>query len=134
MITLKDLDRAYKVRTQIIECEETLASIKANAGLRSQALTGLPHSSTVSDRVGRCAVLIADMEETIKRKEAAFQVIWEEFEPFVSGIEDPVTRICFRFRFQLGFSYKEIAAEIGNYNTEEGIKQRMYRALKKQTQ
>ena len=50
MITLKDLDRAYKVRTQIIECEETLASIKANAGLRSQALTGLPHSSTVSIR------------------------------------------------------------------------------------
>ena len=132
MITLDDLDRARLARESIRESTEMLNRIRSSSGLKSPEFDGMPHSSGPSDRTGHMAVIIADLEETIKKRESEFESAWSVCEPFVSSIENDMARICFRFRFQYAMTYKEIASVMGIGHTENSIKCRIYREMKNQ--
>lgn len=132
MITLEDLDRARLARESIRESTDMLNRIRSSSGLKSPELDGMPRSSGPSDHTGHMAVIIADLEETIKRQESAFETAWEICEPFVSSIGNVITRTCFRYRFQYAMTYKEIASIMGIEHTENSVRSRIYREIKNQ--
>ena len=132
MITLEDLDRARLARESIRESTEMLNRIRSSSGLKSPELDGMPHSSGPSDHTGHMAVIIVDLEETIKRRETEFESAWAVCEPFVSSIENDITRICFRYRFQYAMTYKEIASVMGINYSENSVKSRIYREIRNQ--
>lgn len=126
-MTKQDLDRHLELRQQLENDREMLAALEAAAGPRTQLLDGMPHTLGVGDPVSYLAVEIADMRETITRREAAVARSEMAVKAYIQTIEDSLTRMIFRLRFIRGMTWKEVAAAVGGRNTENGVKNVCYR-------
>ena len=128
-MTKQDLDRHLELRQQLENDREMLAALEAAAGPRTQRLDGMPHTHGVGDPVSYLAVEIADMRETITRREATVARSEMAVEAYIQTIEDSLTRMIFRLRFIRGMSWKLVAASVGGRNTESGVKNMCYRYI-----
>lgn len=128
-MTLQDLSRYYKLREQLSRDEEILSSFMSKACPGAQVLTGMPHASGVSDKVGDLAAEIADMRSRIEdlRKEIAVEE--QRVTAFISAIKNDQTRMIFRLRFLRCLTWGEVADVIGGRNTEGGVQKICYRYL-----
>lgn len=127
----QDLDCHLELRQQLEKEREMLAALEAAAGPRTQRLNGMPLAHGVGDPVGCLAVEIADMRETIIRREAAVARSEVMVAAYIQTIEDSLTRMIFRLRFIRGMAWKEVAAAIGGRNTENGVKNICYRYMER---
>ncbi len=132
MVTLEQLDRARLARERINECRIMMQSIRASTGLKAQDPEKPSNGSGPSDPTGHIAIILTDLEKTIQSHEIEFLNAWAPCEHFVSEIPDPITKTCFRLRFQYGMSYKEIAASLKEQASECSVKARIYREIRKQ--
>ena len=89
----------------------------------------MPHGSGVSDKVGRLAVEIDEMERRVRELEAEIEKSELPVFTFISGIEDSWTRMLFRLRFIRGMDWKEVASIIGGGNTVKSVANACYRYL-----
>ena len=89
-----------------------LQSLRDAACPGAAALTGMPHTPGIKDKVGDLAA------------ESEGQIM-----PFIQGIDDDQTRLIFRLRFLRGLAWKEVAAVIGGRNSEDSVKMVCYRYL-----
>lgn len=128
-MTKRELDDHLELRQQLENDREMLAALEAAAGPRTQRLDGMPHTHGVGDPVSYLAVEIADMRETITRREATVARSEMAVEAYIQTIEDTLTRMIFRLRFIRGMAWKEVAATIGGGNTEAGVKMVCYRYI-----
>ena len=83
--------------------------------------------NTVSDH--QFKVEINDLEAEIKTLKEEIRKSEIEVLPFVSGIQNPQTRMIFRLRFVHGMGWDETARMIGGKNTANGVKAVCYRYL-----
>ena len=128
-MTKRELDEHLELLQHLESEREMLAALETAAGPRMRHLDGMPHAHSVSDPVGYLAVEIADMRETITRREAAVARSEVVVEAYIQTIEDSLTRMIFRLRFIRGMVWKEVAAAIGGGNTEAGVKMACYRYI-----
>ena len=98
-MTLQELSQYYKMQEQLRQYKEILVSLESRACPGAQAITGMPHSPGVQDRVGNLA------------------------------IENTYIRMIFRFRFLHGLTWKEVASVIGGQNSASSVKNTCYRYL-----
>lgn len=110
--------------------EEILASLEAAVCPSTQALTGMPHTPGIKDRVGDLAVEIADMKNEVDRLHAEIKSEEHKIVAFIQTIEDERMRTIFRLRFFRCLSWPTVALLIGGKNTAEGIKTACYRFLR----
>lgn len=104
------------------KAKETLDALELNSGLGAQALTGMPHSSGVSDIVSFFAAEIAD---TKKRMEALKKEIKEStarIDAWTQTIEETQPRVAFRARYLLGLEWKQVAPLISKTATEASVR------------
>lgn len=116
---LEDLETTRAIRESFLT--------KANPGAAS--MTGMPHSSSVKDKVGDLAVEIADLDTQVEILEWAVENSAKRIIPFISGIKDTQTRMIFRLRFLRRLTWGEVAAVIGGKNTKSSVKNICYRYL-----
>ena len=128
-MTKQDRDCHLELLQMLAEDLELLASLEAAAGPKIQRLDGMPHAHGISDPGGNLATEIADMRETVARRQAAVAKSEETIATYISAIGDSQTRMIFRLRFIRGMSWKEVAATIGGRNTEAGVKAVCYRYI-----
>lgn len=128
-MTLQDLSKYYKLREQLARDEEMLASFEAKACPGAQALTGMPHTPGVSDKVGDLAAEIADLKTQIAALRLEAEQEGKHVAAFIGTIENDLTRMIFRLRFLRCLTWGEVAAVIGGRNTEAGVKTICYRYL-----
>ena len=128
-MTKQDLDRHLELRQQLAADLELLASLEAAAVPRAQRLDGMPHAHGASDPTGNLAVEIADMRETVARRQAAVARSEEALATYIGTIEDSQTRMIFRLRYVHGMAWKEVATAVGGRNTENGVKSLCYRYI-----
>lgn len=129
-MTLQELSKYYCLNQLLERDREMLSSLYAAAGPGAQALTGMPHASGVTDKVGGLSVEIAELKKHIAKLE---EECWQELkklERFIGQIEDDRTRTIFRLRFIRCMSWIQVADTIGGRNTEEGVKKFCYRKLR----
>lgn len=107
-----------------------LASFEAKAHPGAQALTGMPHTPGVSDKVGDLAVEIADLKDQIARLESEIEQKRGQVTQFIVSIENDQTRMIFRLRFLRCLTWSQVADVIGGRNTEDGVKKACYRYLR----
>lgn len=128
-MSLQELNEHFELRDRLAKAKDILASLHDAIYPKSPAMTGMPHGSGVSDRVGNLAAEIADMSASIKALETEIEQSETKILEFISGIDDDQTRLIFRLRFIRGLTWKEVASIIGGHNTEVGVKTACYRYL-----
>lgn len=128
-MTLTELERYRQLKIRHEDAIRMISELRSRAVPGSPALDGMPHGSGISDKVGALAIMIADLEARLPMYECQILKEHDQVEYFISGIEDDLTRMIFRLRFQAGKSWKEVAGALGRFHTEASVKSRCYRYL-----
>lgn len=131
-MTLQELSEYYKLREQLQQDTEILESLRAKAEPGAAALTGMPHSTGVNDKVAFLAVEIADLETSIEVLQAAAAEEKKKLESYIATIEDNRVRIICRLRFLRCLSWKEVAGYMGWSYTGKGVREILYAYLRKE--
>ena len=131
-MTLKELSQLYYLTREIEADQRKLEELSRAAGAPSSSnLSGMPRAPHSTDsKVERLAAEIVDLQAVIAARQ--IQCIHERarLERWISDIPDSLTRRVFSLRFERCMSWVQVAAQIGGGNTEDGVRQRVYRYLK----
>lgn len=128
-MTLQELSQYYKMQEQLRQYKEILVSLESRACPGAQAITGMPHSPGVQDRVGNLAIEIAEIKDQIALLQEKAAAEEERITSFIEAIENTYIRMIFRFRFLHGLTWKEVASVIGGQNSASSVKNTCYRYL-----
>ena len=128
-MTLQELSQHYERKEKLRRDEDILMSLRAAAVPGAQALTGMPHSPGIKDKVGNLAVEIVDMETRVQDLMREVEQEEKRISAFIDSIRDEQTRMIFRLRFIRGLLWREVAEVVGGQNTEQSVKAICYRYL-----
>ena len=131
-MTLQELSQHYELIEKLRRDEDILMSLRAAAVPGAQALTGMPHSPGIKDKVGNLSVEIADMEDGVKNLMREIEQEEKRISAWIGSIRDEQTRMVFRLRFIRGLLWREVAEVVGGQNTEQSVKSICYRYLASQ--
>lgn len=128
-MTLEELNALFDLRAELEELTEIRRSLMDAATKTTIKLTGMPHGSGVTDKIGGLASEIADFDRQIERVNTEIA----EKEAVVSAWIDTVpaakVQLVLRLRFLRGLQWKEIAPLMGKYRSEESVRNCVYRYL-----
>lgn len=130
-MTVKELSQLYWLNREIEADTQRLKELEAMASSpHSPKLDGMPHAPGYGDALARCVAEIVDLKAIIAAKQ--LQCIHERnrLERYISDIPDSLTRQIFALRFINGLTWFQTAMHIGGGNTEDSVRQRVYRYLK----
>lgn len=130
-MTVKELSQLYWLNREIEEDKRRLEELEAMASSpKSPKYDGMPHAPGYSDALSRTVAEIVDLQAIIAAKQ--LQCIHERnrLERYISEIPDSLTRQIFALRFINGLTWYQTAMHIGGGNTEDSVRQRVYRYLK----
>lgn len=133
-MTLIELNRYFELVSNLARTKELLDNLRAAAYPASPALTGMPHTPGIKDKVGDLAIEITDMETRMAYIQKEIEVQKSQVEEFVLTIEDNYLRIIFRLRFERGLAWRDVARVVGGGNTEETVRAACYRYLRRLSQ
>ena len=128
-MTLDELNEHLDLIIELKKAKDMLQSLWNAAHPKGQALTGMPHSTDVKDKIGDLAIEIADLETDIELLEAQVAKSAEPVIAYIAQIPDIQTKMVFRLRFCRGHQWKEVARMLGGGNTEDSVKKVCYRYL-----
>lgn len=130
-MTLKELSQLYYLNREIEMDKRRLQELEVKAVSCIASLSGMPHGTGVSDRVGRYAADIVDLKGIIEAK--LQQCIYERnrLERYIATIDDSLTRQIFTYRFINGLPWEQVAACIGGDNNAGSVRMICYRHLDK---
>jgi hypothetical protein len=123
------LNQHFELIEKLARAREMLQSLRDAACPGAAALTGMPHTPGIKDKVGALAAEIVDMDARVGFLEEEVKASEGQIMPFIQGIDDDQTRLIFRLRFLRGLAWKEVAAVIGGRNSEDSVKMVCYRYL-----
>lgn len=129
-MTVRELSVYYKLQKRLERNRGMLLSLIEAAGLKAQALDGMPHAPGVSDKVGDMAVEIADLKDKIASLEKACDRERLKMEKYIGQIKDDQTRMIFRLRFLRCMTWSQVAEAIGGRNNADSVKHICYRYLR----
>ena len=130
MITLHDLNAHADLVIQLNTARQMLAAFQS-AVLRASSIDGMPHAPSAGNgKVEALAIKLSDLEEDVKRREAAVRRSEPEIKSFIAGIQDPRLSSIFYLRFICGYEWLDVAVTIGGRNSVEGVKSACYRYLR----
>ena len=85
----------------------------------------------LADKTCELATEIADLERKIRKKVYELIRLKNKIAEYIMGIEDSQTRLIFHMRVYDLMTWNDIADKIGGMNSEDSVKKRYYRYLKK---
>lgn len=121
-MTLKELSQLYHLNLEIEMDRQRLQELEAKTLPGAQVITGMPHASGITDKVGQYAAEIADLRGIIEAKHK--QCVYERnrLERYIAGIDNSLLRQVFTYRFVNGLPWEQVAANIGGGNTGDGVR------------
>lgn len=103
------------------------ASLTPELDMTKQRVSG----GEICDSTGDLAAEIADLEHKIRKKVYELIRLKNRIAEYIMGIEDSQTRLIFHLRVYDLMTWNDIADKIGGMNSEDSVKKRYYRYLKK---
>lgn len=132
MITLHDLNSHADLVIQLNTARQMLAAFQS-AVLRASSIDGMPHAPSAGNgKVEALAIKLSDLEEDVKRREAAVRRSEPEIKSFIAGIQDPRLSSIFYLRFICGYEWFDVAATLPGRASVEAVKSACYRYLRTQ--
>ena len=130
-MTKKELSQLSNLRKEIKLLEYRLKRLEDMSTNITPQITGMPHASQVSDKVGNYATEIALLKDLIKKNK---DEVWKEclrLENYISGIDDSLIRQILSYRYVNGLSWAAVAHCIGGNNTADSVRKLLDRFLEK---
>lgn len=130
-MTVKELSQLYYLNREIEADQQRLDELEVMVSSpKSPNYDGMPHAPGYSDSMSRMVAEIVDLKALIAAKQ--IQCIHERnrLERYISSIPDSLTRQIFALRFINGLNWYQTAMHVGGGNTEDSVRQRVYRYLK----
>ena len=124
-MTNKQLSQLHYLKKEIKMHQERLTELNALAEIKSSAITGMPMSKSISDRIGYSVIKIISMKDTLSR-------LCDELTSYIENVDDPIVRMILTYRYVNNYSWQKTAFKIGGGNKVSGLKKRLYRYFKKE--
>ncbi len=129
-MTRETLEQYYDLQVQLNEARELRQTLEARSMSHAQ-LTGMPRGSPNYDKLAILATELADCDAEIQRITQELETIREQVDQFIDAIPQlRIKRIC-RYRLQYGLPWKEVAANLGKYETDQNTRNTFYRYMNK---
>lgn len=126
----KNLSKLYYLKKDI-ECQQNrIKELEALASSSTSRITGLPHSTDISNKVEKYAVQIADLKSELDIKLNKCLNELKSISEYINSIDDPLIRQIVSYRFISCFSWEKTARSIGGNNKAESLRKKLYRYLK----
>ena len=128
-MTVKEMSQLYYLNREIEHLQRQLEELECLAEGTTQVITGMPHGSGTSDKVGRYAVRIADLRSMIDNRKAR---CWDELNrlnEYIDGVEDSLTRQILTLRYVNGLSWQQVADSVGGGISSDGVRKIQQRYL-----
>jgi len=132
-MTKQELSQLYRLNRKIEMLQRELADLKSKAYAPSGPnLTGMPSGSgNKQSKVERYAAEIADLEAILAAKQIECIHERNRLMRWISEIDEYPEQDIFYFRYVSGFTWVQVAAHVGGGNTDETVRKRHDRYLKK---
>lgn len=121
-MTKKELSQYYYLQKEIARHDNHIAEMVAKAVYQSPAISGMPGSGAVSDKVGRYAEYIADI---VADRERLVEQSWKELakiQRYILKISDSLTRQIFDLRYAECKTWQQVANAVGGGNTADSCR------------
>lgn len=128
-MTLKELSQYYYLKREIEIYENKIMLLECKATSTTQSVTGMPHASGVSDKVGDNATEIAFYHSQIELNKLKCINELKRLDRYIRSIDDSLTRQIFELRFKDRLKWEDVASTIGS--SEYSVKHICYRYIKK---
>lgn len=130
-MTKKELSQLYYLKKEIKEQQRRLEELETAAMSCNAKITGLPHGTGISDKIGNYASQIADLKSLLdlNLKKCFYEL--NRLDRYIESVDDPLLRQIMTYRFINGYSWSKIAYMIGGNNTPDGLRIKMMRFLGK---
>ena len=128
-MTVREMSQLYYLNREIEQLERQLEELECLAESTTQVITGMPHGSGTSDKVGRYAVRIADLRSMIDNRKAR---CWDEMNrlnAYIDGVEDSLTRQILTLRYVNGLSWQQVVDSVGGGISSDGVRKIQQRYL-----
>lgn len=126
-MTWEELDDLYQKKSELKRGEELIERLKLRAQPGAQQIDGMPHGSSVSDRVGDTAIAVAEAEDELKDLKIQIRQKESEVKEWIKTVRGFETRTALRLRFLDGLSWKEVAGAMDKYYTVSRVQVLCYR-------
>ena len=130
-MTRQELKQYHTLKAIIKHTESRIEELRAIAESTTQNLSGIPVSTGRSDKVGKYASIIADLEIEWRelRTDAVIELTY--IDAWIRGIKDKTIQEIFTMRYIDCLSWRDIAQRLGGGNTEEGVRSMHNRYLRR---
>ena len=130
-MTKKELSQLYYLNREIEEQHRRLQELEDIATSCSAQVTGMPHISGISDRIGKYAAEIADLKGLLdlNLKKCFYEL--HRLNRYIESIEDSQIRMIISLRYVNGFGWEQVAASIGGGNSDKNVQMAVNRFLKR---
>lgn len=131
-MTKEDLMQVYYIDKEITSWKNELESIR-RASVVSGTKWGVygKTKGVNSDKVAEIAVKTAETQRKIEQKLLELEKAKNEVTRYILSIDDCQTRLIFKLRCLNLLSWNAVADQVGGMNSEDSVKKRFYRYLKK---
>ncbi|GHU34898.1 hypothetical protein FACS1894105_02520 [Clostridia bacterium] len=128
-MTKHELSQLYYLNREIAMQQRKLGELEALATNCAVVITGMPHGTGITDKVGNYAAEIADLHGLIdlNLKKCFFEL--SRLTRFINSIGDSQMRMILSMRYICGSSWQRIALSIGGGNVEDGVRRRVNRFI-----
>ena len=130
-LTREELKQIYYINNEIKMWQKELDRLECKSLVKGQEITDMPRGSGTSDKVADLAIEKADIKLIIEGKLKEIQLQRKRIIEYIDSIDDSLLRQIMFFRNISCMTWKQIASELGGYNSEECIKKIYQRHFRK---
>ena len=130
-MTKQELSQLYYLNREIEHLKDRITELECIATSSTSRITGMPHATDISDKVGKYAAEIADLKELLdlNLKKCFFEL--NRLNRYIESIEDSEIRMILSLRYINGLSWQQVAASISPYASGESVRKAEERFLSK---
>ncbi|WP_346920776.1 RNA polymerase subunit sigma-24 [Clostridium sp. UBA7339] len=129
-MTKQELSQLYYLNREIEHLKDRITELECIATSSTSRITGMPHATDISDKVGKYAAEIADLKELLdlNLKKCFYEL--NRLNRYIESIEDSEMRMILSLRYINGLSWEQVAASISPYASGESVRKSHERFLK----
>ncbi|MBU3159879.1 hypothetical protein KPL37_08955 [Clostridium frigoris] len=132
-MTKKELSQLYYLNREIEEMKNRLEELECSAASCTSIITGMPHASGISDKVGKYAAEIADLKSLLdlNLKKCFYEL--SRLNRYINGIGDSEMRMILSLRYINGLCWEQVSQSISPYASGDSVRKAHDKFLRKKT-
>lgn len=129
-MTKNELSRLIYLNKETEYLKMRITELECAAESRQTRITGMPRAIGFSDRIASYTAEIAELKGLLDQNLSKCFSELNRLKGYIENIEDSEIRMIMTLRYVNGLSWRQIAAKISHYASEDSVRMRHNRYLK----